>query len=452
MENITVKDIVTVTGGKLLCGDENKSIINISTNSREMDEDTLFVPIIGERVNAHQFIESALANGGAALTAEHDEVDSECPFIRVDDTLRALQQLAAYYRKRMDIPVIAVTGSVGKTTTREMITRALLAKYKVFSTIGNFNSQVGVPLTLSRLKKTDEIAVLEAGISMEGEMDQLVNMIDPKIVVLTNIGVAHIEQLKTQDNICTEKMKLASHLPADGVVLINGDDPILVKHSKSLTCKTITYGLGVDCDYRATDLIIQNESIQFICNYEGKQIPVTLGVLGEHNVQNALAAIAIAHMNGIDPERAADQLEEFRGLRQQVHNVHGYTIIDDTYNASPDSMKASIKVLSDMREVSRKTAVLADMLELGENTVEFHYDLGCFIGTTSLNQVVVLGELAKNIVAGIKATNPKISTVEFDDLEELAEFIQDDVNKGDALLFKGSNGMKLKDVANLLIK
>lgn len=452
MENITVKDIVEATGGKLLCGDENKWIKKISTNSREMDQDTLFVPIIGERVNAHKFIESALEGGGAALTQEHDEMSGESPFIRVADTLRALQDLAAYYRKRINVPVVAVTGSVGKTTTREMITQALAAKYKVFSTIGNFNSQVGVPLTLSRLSEKDEIAVLEAGISQFGEMDQLVKMIDPQMVVLTNIGVAHIEQLKTQDNICIEKMKLASNLPASGITLINGDDAILVKHSKTLSGKVITYGLSAGCDYRATEITMNNDSIQFICNYQGNQVPVTLGVLGEHNVQNALAAIAIAHLNNIEPAAAAKQFEQFRGSRQQVHNVNGYTLIDDTYNASPDSMKASIKVLSDMREVSRKTAVLADMLELGEEAQEFHYDLGRFIGTTDVNQVFVLGDLSKNIAAGIKVTNAKINTVEFDDIDKLADFIKEDVKKGDALLFKGSNGMHLKDVANLLIK
>ena len=225
MEQVTIRDIVKATGGKLLCGNPDKEITGFSIDSREGREDYLFVPIIGERVDAHRFIEGALKINGATLTSEHDEMEDEKPWIRVDDTVKAMQRIGTAYRNRLDLPVVAVTGSVGKTTTREMIAWAMASEKKVFQTIGNQNSQIGVPLTLSRMTAEDEAAVLEIGMSERGQIETLTKMIRPNIAVVTVIGVSHIMQLKSQENICLEKMDIIKGLPEDGKVFLNGDDP-----------------------------------------------------------------------------------------------------------------------------------------------------------------------------------------------------------------------------------
>lgn len=225
MENITIKDIVEACSGQLLCGDENKVIKEFSIDSRSGSEDSIFVPIIGERVDAHKFIDGALKINGATFTSEHDEPlegFENKPWIKVADTVEAMQKVGTFYRNRMNLPVVAVTGSVGKTTTREMISTVLASQKKVFQTIGNQNSQIGVPLTLSHLTREDEIAVLEIGMSERGQIEKLTNMIRPNVAVVTMIGVSHIAQLKTQENICLEKMDIVKGLPEDGMVFLNG--------------------------------------------------------------------------------------------------------------------------------------------------------------------------------------------------------------------------------------
>ncbi|MBQ9156261.1 MAG: UDP-N-acetylmuramoyl-tripeptide--D-alanyl-D-alanine ligase, partial [Eubacterium sp.] len=237
MEGITIKDIVTITGGTLLCGDENKEIREFAIDSRQGNEDSIFVPIIGERVDAHRFIDGALAINGATFTQEHEEPLlglAGKPWIRVEDTVKAMQQVGTFYRNKMELPVVAVTGSVGKTTTREMIAHALSADRQVFQTMGNQNSQIGVPLTLSHISREDEVAVLEIGMSERGQIEILTNMIRPDVAVVTMIGVSHIAQLGSQENICLEKMDIVKGLPADGMVFLNGDDPFLAAYRDKL--------------------------------------------------------------------------------------------------------------------------------------------------------------------------------------------------------------------------
>ena len=259
MENITVKDIVEMTGGVLLCGDENTPVTDICINSKIIKEGDLFVPIIGERVDAHRFIESALDKGAATLTSQHNGVViADKPYIRVDDTVDALQRIGKAIRQRLiQIPVVAVTGSVGKTTTREMITQALASAKKTFHTEKNLNSQIGVPITLSRMSSEDEIAVLELGISEEGQMDILSDMVRPDMAVVTTIGVAHIEFMKTQENIRKQKLCIVHSMKEGGTLFLNGDDPLLkdAVAAEHITCRTLFYGTQEWCDYYAKDIV-----------------------------------------------------------------------------------------------------------------------------------------------------------------------------------------------------
>ncbi|MBR5047646.1 MAG: UDP-N-acetylmuramoyl-tripeptide--D-alanyl-D-alanine ligase [Eubacterium sp.] len=451
MENITVKDIIEATGGKLLCGDENKVIRDFSIDSRTGTEDSIFVPIIGERVDAHRFIDSALDLNGATFTQEHDQADSDKPWIRVDNTLEAMQKVGTYYRNRLNLPVVAVTGSVGKTTTREMIACALSSGLKIFQTRGNQNSQVGVPLTLAHITPEDQAAVLEIGMSERGQIEKLTTMIRPDIAVVTVIGVSHIAQLKTQENICLEKMDILKGLPENGKVFLNGDDPFLAPYRGRLPFDTYFYGLDEACDYRADHIVTGDGGTSFVFHYEDQELPVSLEVLGDHYVRNALVALGVAHQMNLDLEAAAAELKHFHGQRQRMIKAKACQVIDDTYNASPDSMRASLRVLSTMDGIKgRRIAVLADMLELGEQEKEYHYQIGEYIAGQNIQEVYAYGDLSLEILKGIAEHNGKIRTGHFPDRESLTAFLLDYVKKEDIVLLKGSNGMKLSEVSQAI--
>ncbi|MGN0243167.1 MAG: UDP-N-acetylmuramoyl-tripeptide--D-alanyl-D-alanine ligase [Lachnospiraceae bacterium] len=451
MKNMTIHDVLEATGGRLLCGNENKLISDISTDSREMSEHTLFVPLLGEHVDAHNYIQTALQNGGATLTQEHSEMNDTNPWIYVKDTKQALQDIACYYRNRMTFPIVAVTGSVGKTTTREMITCALEAKYHVFHTEGNQNSQVGVPLTIARMTGTEDIAVLEAGISEFGEMKNLARMIQPDMVAVTNIGVSHIEQLKTRENICMEKLSIEQGMPDTGILFLNGDDDMLMKKKKELQHKVVTYGMGKKCDFRAENIRMEEGKVRFDCVCEEGVVSVALSVLGQHNVLNALVALAIASQYEVTLTDAAARLATFQGQRQRIHQKPLYTIIDDSYNASPDSMRASISVLSDMPASGRKIAVLADMLELGEKSHEYHYEVGCFLAEKKIDVLVYMGENAEYINRGVRDHNITTQLVPCNTTTEIIRHLKKTLCKGDVVLFKASNGMHLSEAVKEFI-
>lgn len=455
MENITVKDIVEFTDGVLMCGDGNASVKDICTNSKEIKEGDLFVPIIGEKVDAHRFIESALETGAATLTSRHnDVVVSDKPYIRVNNTVDALQRIGAAVRKRVSIPVVAVTGSVGKTTTREMIAKALSSGKKTYQTEGNLNSQIGVPITLSRMSEKDEIAVLELGISEDGQMDVLSEMVRPDMAVVTTIGVAHIEFMKTRENIRKQKLSIVHFMKEGGTLFLNGDDELLrnAKEAEGLTCRTLYYGTKDWCDYYAKDIVYYDSHTEFICVHDGQEVPVLLNTLGKHNVGNCVAALAVANENGIPMSVAAAGFSGFEGLRQRiVHIDNKFTIIDDTYNASPDSMKASVRVLCDMPCNGRRIAVLGDMFELGENEVRYHQEVGEFLLDKPIDEVVVVGELSQNIRQVLENNESKIKVYTFSDNEETAIYLMATLKPEDVVLLKASNGMNLKEVVNILL-
>lgn len=451
MKNVTVKDIVEVTGGLLLCGDENYEITNFSIDSRTTKEGDLFIPIVGENVDSHRFIENALQNGGATLTQQHKEKEGTNPWIYVENTMQALQKIAKWYRDKMTFPVVAVTGSVGKTTTREMVTRALESGFHVFHTEGNYNSQIGVPLTIARMIGDEDVAVLEAGMSEFGEMARLEPMISPKYVVFTNIGVAHIENLGSRENICKEKMELAKNVPQDGVVFLNGDDPILMSHRDDFTCKVVTYGTDATCDYYAKDICNEQGQMKFTCVRKGEEFEIILDVLGNHNVLNSLAAFGVAEELGLTMEQVRHQFEHFEGTRQKIHRLTKYTVIDDTYNASPDSMLASLDVLSQMVCDGKKIAVLGDMLELGEKSEEYHRSIGKAKWVQTVQEVYTFGKESKFILEEVKQNNPSVLGEHFEDREQLTEYLKSRVETGDCVLLKGSNGMKLSEVVKKLL-
>lgn len=456
MEQMTVNDVVKATGGRLLCGDGNTPLIHISINSQTMEGSDLFVPLIGAKVDAHRFIEQAWKNGAAAtLTSEHDAMEDSHPWIRVEDTKKALQDIGAYYRRRFRLPLVGITGSVGKTTTREMVATALSAGYQVYKTKKNLNSQVGVPITLAGISSGDGVGVLELGMSEPGELTVIARIADVDMAVITNVGVTHIEQLGSQENIFREKMTIQDGLKDGGILFLNGDDERLKQAAAKAGCRTIFYGGGENCEYRFEDVRIHNGYPAFTAVHGDRRIPVQLGIMGRHNVSNAMVALAVADQNGVSMEAAAKKLEEFHGFqnRQQIYENHGVTIIDDTYNASPASMEAGLEVLNSMTNASRRIAVLADMKELGDQAVRFHREIGHYIAAHPVDLVFTLGELAAEIEAGIREGGGTCTCCHFDgeDREGLKAKLGEVLAGGDCVLLKGSNSMNLGEVAAHLI-
>ena len=449
MEQMTVRDIVTATGGRLLCGDESQPVVHIGINSKEVQRGELFVPLVGEKVDAHRFSGMAFeAGAGAVLTSKHDEMEDVHPWIRVEDTKKALQAVGAYYRDRLTLPLIGITGSVGKTTTREMVATALSAGFKVYKTPGNKNSQVGVPITLSEITSEDEIGVLELGMSMPGEMSVIARIARVDMAVITNVGVAHIELLGSQENIYQEKLKIQDGLKDGGILLLNGDDPMLKDTLARDGCRTIYYGTGEHCDYRAEHIRLKDGYPVFEAVHGEKRALVSLKIMGAHHVGNAMAALAAADLYGVDMQAAAEKLQEFTGYlgRQQVYVRDGITIIDDTYNASPVSMKASLQVLASMEKAVRRIAVLADMKELGPDEERFHKEIGEWLSDQPVDVVFTLGELSRNIEAGKECRH-----FSGEDLSGLSEALEELLVYGDCVLLKGSRSMKLDQVAKRLV-
>jgi len=472
---MTVGDLLKATGGALLCGDPEREVRCIRVDSREVEPGDLFVPIIGENVDAHRFIPQVMEAGAAAVFASEDvslpggaakaEADgaekagtsnaAACGMavIRVEDTIKALQDVGRYMRARLSLPLVGVTGSVGKTTTREMIGAALSAKYRVFKTPGNHNSQVGVPMTISEIKKEDEIGVIELGMSMPGELTIIAQIAQIDMAVITNIGVTHIEQLGSRENIYREKLTIQDGLKDDGVLILNGDDDMLCHTKGKAGVKTVYYGTGENCDFRAEDIELFERRTEFTAVHGTERQKIVLNVMGKHNVMNALAAIAVCAECGMSMEEAAEGLLRFENFknRQEIYEAGGITILDDSYNASPASVKAALDVFRDLKKGSRHVAVLADMKELGEEVLTYHREVGEYAAAAGVDMVVTLGEACHALAEGVRSRSA-VPVTEFTDREELLKFLDENLKKGDCVLFKGSNSMKLFTVAAHFIK
>lgn len=453
MQSITVKELTEALDGILLCGEETAEIATLSFDSRQIGSRTLYVPLPGERVDGHQFIQSAFQNGAAAtLTVRGEIVDAAKPHIQVADAREALQKAAACLRRKKTLPIVGITGSVGKTTTRSLVAEALSAERKVFQTKGNLNSQLGVPVMISEIAE-EEIAVLEMGMSEFGEMERLTRMVQPDMAVITCIGVAHISQLGSQENICKEKMAITLGMKPDAVLLLNGDDKLLRAHKASVKNPVLLYGTTPDCDFYAENIRIIEGKARFQAVCQGEQAEVTLAMPGIHNVLNALAALAVCRLNGVSLEKAAKKLEAFGGIkmRQQVYITDKYTVIDDTYNANPDSMKAGIRVLMELPKEGRKVAVLGDMLELGEEERMYHEEIGRFAAASGVDLLLTVGNLTPYMEQAALAEGKGIRVKHFENNKQVSEYLKTLLLPEDVVLLKGSRGMALNQVSDELL-
>lgn len=451
MKRLTLHDIVNATGGTLLSGDGNQSISAVCTDTRNLVPDSLFVPIVGETFDGHNFIYKALeATCVASLTAK-DGLATDKALIRVPDTRRALGDIAAFYKKQFHIPFVAITGSVGKTTVKELTNAVLSTRFNVLKNEGNFNNDIGLPLTLFRLDDCHEVAITEMGMSDFGEIDYLAGIVKPNIGIVTNIGLSHIEHLGSQENIFQAKAELFSHITADGTVILNGDDAILMMHKNEISQKTVTVGLSSGCDLTATDICPYNDHLTFTVVYGETKVPVSLSFPGEHNVINALLACAAGLALGISLEEAARGLSAYvpKDRRMQLIESDGLTVINDCYNAAPASMEAGLKVLASFS--GRKIAVLGDIKELGVFSENAHRFVGAVAALEGIDLLFTFGEHAKWIAESAALNGMSADSVfAFTDMELLLASLKETVKAGDTILVKASRSMRLERVTEFL--
>ena len=448
MAKVTLAEAAAAMGGAII-GDKKQGAIEFSQvciDSRSITEGCLFFAIVGENFDGHTFVRTALGTGAAAaVCSTYIEGISE-PIIMVGNTRTALMRLAAWWRKRFDIPVVGLTGSVGKTTTKDMVAAVLSEKYNTLSTEGNLNNEIGLPRMCLRLTEEHTAAVFEMGMSDFGEISRLSKTAQPNIGLITNIGVSHIENLGSREGILKAKMEILDGMAPGAPLILNGDDEMLLSGAELASGKVLLYGIDNEqADCRAVDVVQSEDDIKFTLQHDGKSYAVELPVVGRHNVYNACAAFLCGITAGVSPEQAIAGLRNYvpDGRRQKIVRKKGITFIEDCYNASPDSIGASLAVLKALPCEGKRIAVLGDMLELGEYARKAHHDCGA---AAKENGIDVLLAYGTNAIYYIEGAGETVTSRLYDDKAELAADLADMLREGDAVLFKASRGMKLEEV------
>lgn len=471
MLQISINEITEATGGRMIlpCGGTGKAypgdktseisgetiITGISTDSRKIQPGDLFIPLVGENFDGHNYIASAFEKGATAALSQTPVTDfPERIVISVDNTLKALQALAARYRSRFSIPFTGITGSVGKTSTKEMVACALGTRYNVLKNEGNLNNEIGVPLTVFRLDESHEAAVVEMGMSGFGEISVLTSIVRPRVAIITNIGISHIEKLGSRQNILKAKLEILEGLEQGGLLIVNGDDSLLSGAKGLLKVRTVSYGLNEGVDYQAVNIRSRGiGGIDFDIRVTTGEYTVHVSVPGIHNVYNALAAIAAGMELSVPIKDIIDGIAQFRTgrMRMDIIDANGLTVINDAYNASPQSVKAALDVLEEL-ECSRRIAVLGDMLELGEWSVQAHTQTGTDAAACRLDYIVTVGADAAHIAKGAVAAGfPANHAASFSTNDEAFEFLERLLEQGDTVLVKGSRGMKMEEIVQKLV-
>lgn len=457
---MNVSAIAEITGGTIynLSGDE--IVKNVVRNDREVEEGTVFVALHGENNNGYDFVPRAVENGAVCCVVNRSESGIEdLPCVAVDDTFKALRDIAAYYRTQFDMPIIGITGSVGKTSTKGMIASVLAQEYNTLKTEGNYNNEVGVPLTLFILTDDNEMAVIEMGMSDFGEISRLTNIVKPDVAVITNIGVSHIENLGSREGICRAKFEILEGLPQiDGTVILNGDDDLLWAKNGDLDYETLYYGIeNKACDIVARNIKLFSCGSEFDVKIDGIDYRFEVNVPGIHQIYNALAAILVGYKYNIKVSSMMRGIHDFKpeGLRQQKKEYENYTVINDCYNACPDSMQAGVDVLALTAEEnggkSRSVACLADMLELGDASEAQHRKVGKMCAEKGIGCLITIGDMAQYIAKSAEENgmNPNDIYV-FGDNASAKNKLKNIIKKGDIILIKGSRGMHLEEIAEAL--
>lgn len=453
MEMMTLAEIASAVGARIDGAHAETPITEVCTDTRKLTPGCLFIPLVGENFDGHDFLQAACAQAAAVLS--HRETEGlEKPVLRVRDTGQALLDLAHAYRLRFTLPIVGVTGSVGKTTTKEMIYTVLSSQFKTLRTAGNLNNQVGLPLTLLGLRGEDEAAVIEMGMSGLGEISALSKATEPTVAVVTNIGVSHIENLGSRENILKAKLEIADGLRPGAPLLLNLDNDLLKGVRQVGEHPIKTYAVqNPSADVRARSIREQGFATSFEIVYQGESYPAVIPCIGEHNVLNAAAAFYVGVLAGVAPAQCARALRDYEpaGMRQRIRQTDGVTVIEDCYNASPDSMRASLRTLVSIKTEGRRIAVLGDMLELGKVSGQSHYAVGELAGSLGVDLVVCVGSEAALYAKGAEKTKG-VQTARFAQNTQAADWLRSAIRPGDVVLFKASRGMRLEEIIHTLWK
>lgn len=456
MKNMILWNLQGCTGGKLYNSENVQSteISSVVSDSRRVRENCLFICIKGENVDGHDFAAQAIEDGALAVVSEKVFPNATFPYLLVESTFQATKDIAEYYRSQLDTKIIGVTGSVGKTSTKEMIAAVLSTKYKVRKTKGNLNNEWGVPFTLFEIKSDDEMAVVEMGINHFGEMDRLAKIAKPDMVVITNIGESHLEYLGSRDGVLKAKTEIFNYLPPYGIVVLNGDDDKLATITNANGIQPDYYGFGKGCDISAENyksLGLDGSAFDIVFRSSGGRMTmsVKLPVPGKQMVYNALAATLLATKLKIAPLQVKRALEKFTGIsgRNNIIRTDVFTVIDDSYNASPTSMEASLDVLSTAPD--RKVAILGDMFELGEQSDKLHYQVGQYAGKSGADLIICVGANSEKTYMGAKMTSDN-TVRHFRTVDECLDQLEYLVKKGDTILVKASHAMKFEKIVEYL--
>jgi UDP-N-acetylmuramoyl-tripeptide--D-alanyl-D-alanine ligase len=455
---IRLSTVCGFVGGRLEAGSFDAEIRGVSADSREDMAQKLFVPIKGERSNGHDYILQAFENGAACAFCSETRSFPGLPVIYVSDTVEALKTFASRYRDMFGVKIVGVTGSVGKTTVKDLIAAILSVKFKTLKNLGNLNTDIGLPLTLFGLDGSHELAVLEMGMRHFGEIRELARIARPETAVITNIGVSHLENLGSREGILRAKSELIEGLPPNGAAVLNGDDDLLLT-LRGKYKNIIYYGTNSDNVFYAEDIEyngIFGIGFTLVNARSNRRIRIGVPVPGEHMVSNALCAAAVGELYRLEPEELKLGIEGFRpsGMRLMISKnpAGGWWVIDDSYNASPASMLAAFNVLS--RASGRKLCVLGDMFELGDESDGFHRKLGASLAAMDFDIVLFLGEkimlTADECEAETRRTRGKTVVIRAKDRAWTTSFLKAELRPGDTVLFKASRGMKFDELADAL--
>jgi UDP-N-acetylmuramoyl-tripeptide--D-alanyl-D-alanine ligase len=455
--SLTLDEVLKATGGTVIREPPIRVFKGLSTDSRSISKGNLFLPIIGERFDGHDFIASAIVGGASASLIQKDLVEKnklipgDVILILVDDTLKALGDIAHFWRSKFEIPVIGLTGSNGKTTTKEMAAGIMGLTKRVLKNRGNFNNLIGLPLTLFEMNVSHEVAILEMGTNRRGEIERLTRIAKPDLGLITNIGPVHLEGLKSMDVVKEEKWDLFNNMGISGVAIINGDDDLLNTVAGRWKGKTITFGIKKDADVRAERIKkSRDKGVSFTLNIGGNERNIMMSTLGEHNIYNALAAAASSWAVGIEYDLICEGLMSFKPIDGRMNIMrlkNGAFLIDDTYNANPESVSAALKTLKELRGKHVSTVILGDMLELGEWAEEMHEGIGSLLADTGVAKIFLRGRLTRTVAEGAIKKGFKNDQIYFPETaEEIVTHLKSYLKKRDWVLVKGSRKMKMEEI------
>jgi UDP-N-acetylmuramoyl-tripeptide--D-alanyl-D-alanine ligase len=452
----TTKELVTATGGKLQGKGLAAGVTGVSIDSREIKKGECFVALRGAHFDGKDFISEAVSKGaGAVITSNHFEQAESVTCISVGDAITALGDIASHWRKKFSAPAVAITGSNGKSTTKQMVTAALGSLGPVLKTEGNFNNLIGLPLTVLRWTAKDKVAVLEMGMSEPGEIARLTQIARPQIGLITNVSPAHLELLQNIENVAKAKGELFDNMKDDGTVIVNLEDPWVKKIAEGYKGRVYTFGMQNDADVRFGRMESKGlESVDMILYVEGEEHQVHLPVPGTHNVMNAMAAISIARVLNVPASKAIEGLEKFEPMSMRMERLqlsNGVQLINDCYNANPISVKEALRTVSGAKRAGRLIVVLGDMLGLGKNAPQCHREVGAAAAQYKVDKLFVFGEHSADIVGGASQEGMNSENIDsYADIDKLKKDVFDFVSAGDVILIKGSRGVQMERVTDYL--